>query len=310
MSTPMPFITTVLCPIDFSDQSQHALRWAFAMAARHRSRLVVLTAVDPLLAETARVRLHLDLGSAETAPALRDFVQATVPQGAAWAPAVHLDVRVGDATDVILDAAARERASLIVMGTHGLGGFRKLMLGSTTERVLRRTHTAVLAVPRENAQPIVFDPAGPRFELTRLLVATDLEDASAAALEWAVELAQRLAVQLVLAHVVAPLTVPSRWRSYAAEVDEERVRSARARLDELLRTLPDTVERKIVVPIGRPADSIALLAYERQAGLIVVGLTPHRGGGGPRPGSTAYRVASLAHVPVLVVPPPEGTPEG
>jgi nucleotide-binding universal stress UspA family protein len=56
---------------------------------------------------------------------------------------------VGNPADVILETAAKERSDLIVMGTHGLGGIRKWLLGSTTERVLRRTtHRCSQSRPR------------------------------------------------------------------------------------------------------------------------------------------------------------------
>ena len=143
----MVALRSILCPIDFSEQSRHALQWAEALARRTKGRLTVLSAVDPLLAEAARVRFGLDLARAETEPALRQFVAATWSDDLARATNANFDVRVGHSADVILETAARERTDLIVMGTHGLGGVRKWLLGSTTERVLRRTHTPVLAVP-------------------------------------------------------------------------------------------------------------------------------------------------------------------
>lgn len=298
----MVTLRSILCPVDFSDQSQDALRWALAIAAYYQSRLIVLNAVDPLLAEAARARLHLDLAKADTEPALREFVKTAMPETAAWAPQTSVDVRVGDASQVILDAAAREGADLVAMGMHGLGGFRKLLLGSTTERVLRRTHTALLAVPRVDPQSIVLHSSGPRFNLKRILMATDFSDASAAAFQWAADLAQRIAVPLLLTHIVTPVTVPARWRSYVAEVDEERAQQARAGLDTLSRDLPGTVGCQAVVSIGRPADSIASIAEEREAGLIVMGLAGQQGARAPHPGSIAYGVVSLAQVPVLVVP--------
>ena len=130
---------------------------------RQRSRLTVLTAVDPLLSQAAKARFGLDLPAAETAPALRDFVNAVLPAHASWTADAGIDVRVGDASEVILDAVYREHADLIVMGTQGLGGLRKLLLGSTTERVLRRTHTPLLAVPlmdvRRGAEQHQVEPA-------------------------------------------------------------------------------------------------------------------------------------------------------
>ncbi|HLG55578.1 MAG TPA: universal stress protein [Vicinamibacterales bacterium] len=62
----MLMLRSVLCPVDFSDQSLHALRWAVALAAQNQSRLIVLTAIEPLLAEAARARLGLDLAKADT----------------------------------------------------------------------------------------------------------------------------------------------------------------------------------------------------------------------------------------------------
>jgi hypothetical protein len=53
----MTALRSILNPIDFSDQSRHALRWAEALASRHRSRLIVLAAVDPLLVEAAKIEI-------------------------------------------------------------------------------------------------------------------------------------------------------------------------------------------------------------------------------------------------------------
>jgi nucleotide-binding universal stress UspA family protein len=296
-------LRSLVCPVDFSEPSQQALRWAVALAARYRSRLTVLTAVDPLLAEAARERFGMDLAKGETEPALREFARAVVPEHASWTPSMTFDVRVGDPSDVILEAARRENIDLIVMGTQGLGGLRKVILGSTAERVLRRTHTPVLAVPPHETQSIVLDASGARVELTRILVGTDFSGTSAAAIEWAAEVAHDLATSLTLAHVVEPVSVPPQWLSYVAESDEARIREARAKLEQLSRTHPGAQTADLVVSLGRPADAIASIAEERGAGLIVVGLTGDQGALAPRPGSIAYRVLCMARVPVLVVPP-------
>jgi nucleotide-binding universal stress UspA family protein len=72
----------ILSPVDFSEHSRDALRWAGAFAARFHSRLTVISVVDPLLAEAARIRLGQDLAKAETEPALREFVATTWSDGA------------------------------------------------------------------------------------------------------------------------------------------------------------------------------------------------------------------------------------
>ncbi|HET9361778.1 MAG TPA: universal stress protein, partial [Vicinamibacterales bacterium] len=292
-------LRSILCAVDFSDQSRDALRWAVAIATQHRSRVTVFTAVDPLLAEAARARLYMDLAKTDTEPALREFVSSTL-SGSTGGPEVSFDVRVGHASELILEAAARE-VDLVVMGTHGLGGFRKLLLGSTTERVLRRARTSVLAVPPARVHAIVPGTDGPRLDVKCILAGTDFSEASAKAVRYAAAWAQHLGVPLVVSHVVTPIVVPSRWQPYAADMDEERVRSAEARCTSLAATNTVAIRCETVVSIGRPAESLAATAEERQAGMIVVGLMGEEAGGA-RPGSIAYRVLCLAHVPVLVVP--------
>ena len=71
------FLRSILCPVDFSEQSRQALRLAGLFAGRFQSRLVVLSVVDPLLAEAAKARLKLDLVKKETRPALAAFVKET-----------------------------------------------------------------------------------------------------------------------------------------------------------------------------------------------------------------------------------------
>jgi nucleotide-binding universal stress UspA family protein len=296
-------LRTILCPVDFSEQSQHALHWAVALAARYQSRLTVLTAVDPLLAEAARARLKQDLVKTETEPALREFVTGSLPATAGWLPEVVYSAQVGDPSQVILEAADRQQADLIVLGTHGLGGFRKFLLGSTTERVLRRTKTAILAVPPMKAQSIILDAEGARLDIHRILMGVDFTEGSDAAVKWAADLAQELTLPLVLCHVVSPVVVPAQFRSYVVEVDEEQARHAQLQLETLSRQFKGTVAYETFVPIGRPADALASTAEERNAGLIVVGLMGQKRPDAPRPGSIAYRVLCLAHVPVLIVPP-------
>jgi nucleotide-binding universal stress UspA family protein len=97
---------SILCPVDFSDQSQLALRWAVALAVRRQSRLTVLAAIDPFLAEPPKCAMPRPR-EAETEPALREFINAAPQEMATWTPQPAFDVRTGDATEMILEAATR-----------------------------------------------------------------------------------------------------------------------------------------------------------------------------------------------------------
>ena len=283
----------ILCPVDYSEQSRQALLRASAIAEYRGSDLTVLSVVEPLLAQAARIRLGIDLARTEEEPALREFVEATLPERVA--SHVRMELAVGKPSDVILQTARWLRAGLIVMGTHGRGGVGKILLGSTTEQVLRRTEWPILAVP--GGAPAVEHPV----QLKTILLAIDFREGAMAATQWADDLASDLGVPLVLTHVVEPVIMPPRWQTLAADFESDRVGSGKQMLGRLAASLRDT-RIDCVVSVGRPADTIASLAAERGAGLVVMGLANPDDSEPGNPGSIAYRVLRIAHVAVVVVP--------
>lgn len=294
-------LRSILSPVDFSETSRDALRVAGALAEPQKSRLIVLTVVDTLLAEAAKLQLGEQRAKAETEAALREFVAA------AWgdvAPPVEIILKTanGDAASAILEAAAKEGVGLIVVGTQGLSGVRKLLLGSTTERILRRTPVPVLAVPSAATESSGAAPRRKRFELERVLAATDFSEPSVRALETAADFAQQFSATLMLVHVVEQLAVPAPWSSVVGESERTRNDEARVRLEELASRVCGSQRCETIVLVGRAADVIASTATERRASLIVMGLTGSEGPLGRRPGSIAYRVLTSTTVPVLVVP--------
>jgi universal stress protein A len=297
----MPTVNDILCPVDFSEQSRQALRWASAIARRRGGEVTVLSVVEPLLAQAARIRLGIDLVREEAEPALREFVEAALPEDVREASHLRTEVAIGGASEVILQTAGRLKPGLIVMGTHGLGGVRKLLLGSTTEQVLRRTEWPVLAVPAGAVDaPAVEDPG---VQLKRILVATDFRESAAAAMQWATDLASDLKIPLVLAHIVEPVTVPSRWQALVADFEDDRVATAQRKLTDLAASFRDT-HADWVVTLGRPADTIASLAAEHGAGLVVMGLANPTDSFPRNPGSIAYQVLRTAGVALVVIPAP------
>jgi nucleotide-binding universal stress UspA family protein len=276
------------------------LAWACTLFPE--GKVIVLNAVDPLLAEAAKIRLGMDLPGAEVEPALRTFVDGSCTSGTPSSVETLLQVRTGQPADVILETASAVAADLIVMGTHGLGGFRKWVLGSTTEHALRRTATPVLAIPAGREEPLdqLQTPSTSRVRL--ILAATDFSDASTRALDCAAALAREFDAALVLVHVVEPIPVPPWWTADISGADEERMARARATLQQLTRRCSASAPCETTVTLGRPADAIAAVADHRHAGLIVMGLAGSGHWLGARPGSIAYGVLSLATAPVLVVP--------
>jgi nucleotide-binding universal stress UspA family protein len=138
--------TNILCPIDFSVDSERALAAALALARATRGHVTLLTVVDPLLsagASAAGADAALDEQTQSELRQLLDRASTGVPP--ATMPAVS--VRVGNPAQEILAQADDCNADVIVMGMRGLGGAQKLLLGSTSQHVLARATVPVMVVP-------------------------------------------------------------------------------------------------------------------------------------------------------------------
>lgn len=137
----------VLCPVDFSGPSRTALRYAAAIVGSSDGEVTVLFVNDPLLTAAATAGYDAQALARTTDLELRTFVRKALSGSRPGARAVRIAFALGKPAREIVKAARRFRADLIVMGTRGSSGVSKLVLGSTTEQVLRKTGIPVLAVP-------------------------------------------------------------------------------------------------------------------------------------------------------------------
>jgi nucleotide-binding universal stress UspA family protein len=297
----MTRVQSVLCPVDFSEHSRRALQYAVGLAAACRAQLTVLNVIDPLLAQAAVVSADTDY-LRDTKAELQAFADEPLPGRVAWAPAPRLVVTVGHPGDQILEVAAFHEADLIVMGTQGLGGFRKLVFGSTTERVLRRTTVPVLAVPLGGTPLVRFDPEGPVFGIERFVVAVDFREATLPLARLAASVAREFRASLLIAHVVQAVQAPARWQASRDAATSLHVATAREALADLVSRLEDGLDVEATVLVGHAPEALVGLADESGADVIVIG-TGTGDQGSHRPGSTAYRVLGLSDLPVLAVPP-------
>lgn len=111
-----------------------------------------------------------------------------------------MSVERGDAAASQIVAVARASAAgLVVMGTHGRGGFERLLLGSVAEKVLQKVHCPLLIVP-----PHVAEPSARIF--TQVLCPIDFSKSSDLALEYAVSLVERTNGQLIVPHALEALS--------------------------------------------------------------------------------------------------------
>ena len=190
-------------------------------------------------------------------------------------------------------------ADLVVMGTHGRGGFERIVLGSVTEKVLRKLTCPVLTVPPHAGKtPTVPGP------FTSILCATDFSNASLHALEYAMSLAQEAGSTLTVvfslqweledeAELQAP--VVSEYR-LMREADSQK------RLDALVpKSVRDVCKVETVMATGKASREITRIADNVMADLIVMGVHGRGVVDLTLFGSTTHYVIRHAHCPVLTV---------
>ena len=291
---------TVLCPVDLSENSRGALRYAAAVASHFGTRLTLLFVTDPLLHEAAALSGTAAALADETRAEIDQFLASTFDDRPHGIAEVVVEIATGKPAREILRASEETRSDLIVMSSHGATGFRKLFFGSTTERVLRETRVPVLVTPGEARVPLALEDITRR--VRRILAPVDLTPASTHQVAVAGGLADALGVSLLLLHVIEPVSSPLALYGGRQQVLAERRHRAEAELERIVNAAPGGVQTEALVAYGEPAEEIAKVAGDRNAGLIVMGLHSSQMLG-PRMGSVTYRVLCMSRAPVLALPP-------
>jgi len=141
-------ITKILCPVDFSESSKHALRYALAFAQAYGAELELLHVVEmPFLpsysmAAIPDLSLPMDRIEEEAKKELEDLLA----ECSARHDKLKGDVRVGTPFVEIINYAREAGIDLIVVGTHGGGALKHLLIGGTAEKIVRKAPCPVLTV--------------------------------------------------------------------------------------------------------------------------------------------------------------------
>jgi nucleotide-binding universal stress UspA family protein len=291
-------VKLILCPVDFSEFSIRAYRYAISIAEHYRAKLVALHIVElwryPSAGFAASVALYDEFCQAvrnSGQEQLQEFVKNHTDN----AIQPELVVLTGAAPDSILAFAQTQKADGIVMGTHGRRGYDRFMLGSVTDRVMRRASCPVLAVCRPQGEAVARDEERGRVHrLRRILFCTDFSQNSERALSYAISATEEYDAELTLLHVLEEVPSPAKTKETIARATEQ--------LDKLIPPVArKTLEIKTEVRIGKPYQQIIQLALETQIDMVTMGV---RGRGALDLavfGSTTYRVIQLGPCPVLAV---------
>jgi nucleotide-binding universal stress UspA family protein len=206
----------------------------------------------------------------------------------------------GPIVQEILRIAVELPADLIVMGTHGLSGFERLLLGSVTQKVLRKAPCPVLTVPR-----LTTGGAAHGVTFKTMVCAVDFSDASRRALDYAFSLAQEAGGRLLLLHALEGL--PEARPALTAQFDVQKVRRGPAEdaQEHLEALVPDHArawcEAEAIVRYGKAYREVLRVAADRHADLIVLGVQGRGAIDLTLFGSTTQHVIREATCPVLTV---------
>jgi nucleotide-binding universal stress UspA family protein len=291
-------IKLILCPIDFSEFSVRAYHHAVSLAEHYQAKLVAQHVVElwrhPSASFAASAGLYEEFEQAlreSGKKQLREFVKNHTQDEIQ----PELVVEEGVAADSILSFAQAQKTDVIVMGTHGRRGFDRLMLGSVTERVIRRAPCPVLAICKPPLDSVAAGKErGSVHHLSRILFCTDFSENSEQALNYAISATAEYDAELTLLHVLEGVPSPAKTEQAMVEAAE--------RLDKLIS--PEgrkTLKIKTAVRMGKPYWEIIQLALEAEIDLVTMGV---RGRGALDLavfGSTTYRVMQLGSCPVLAV---------
>jgi nucleotide-binding universal stress UspA family protein len=217
---------------------------------------------------------------------------------------LHLNplLRTGNSFHGIITAAHKRATDLIVIATHGYIGAKRVLLGSTAERVVRHAPCPVLTVPARMTRSRTGKPSALR--LKKILVPIDFSKFSEDALPWVTSLAAEFDAELILLHVVEKFPIDYLLGS---ELMNETItplkKQGKATLKRIALSLSKSTGLRVSVVVrdGKPFEEICGTAQRVSANLIALTTHGHTGLKRVWLGSTAERTVRHASCPVLVV---------
>jgi len=288
----MGSLSRILLPVDFSERSVAAARYARSLAGHFGSEILVLHVLTPPQYEFGAqiggsMIEELYRGRARQAAAELDAFLAAELAGMS----VERAVVEGDPAGKIVEYARERGVDIIMMPTHGFGPYRRFILGSNTAKVLHDAECPVWTCA--HIEQVSHAAAVP---LRSILCAVDLGSESSKTLFWAASLAREFGAHLTLFHATAgdaDIGDDSEvsWRIDVREAAEQEL----SRLQGFVHA-----EADLLIEAGEPAKVICAAASRVQADALVIGRGSAAGLFG-RLRTNAYAIIRQAPCPVVSV---------
>jgi len=272
---PIKEMERILVPTDLSESSQNAVEEAIRLAKACSSKLIAMTTVLTNIEYEDVMPWVIEQAEKEMLEKLEAIRRMALQQGV---DCEIITYRGDDPETDIVNVATMKHVDMIVMGTHGRTGLKKLIMGSVARNVIGHALCKVLVVP-----------PGTKIDYSTILIATDGSIHSAAAASEATVIAKRYGSSLLIVSI-APSTAEITFA-------EESIKQVMEVAEK------EGLKKEGMVLQGQPHEAILEIAKQRHAGLIVIGSHGRTGLTSLIMGSVAERVISQTEFAVLVVKP-------
>ncbi len=301
-------LRTILVPLDGSQLAERALPIALDIARRAGGKVHLLRTHVPLAIVGATAEGVFTQDMLEADDSLRGRAQRYLDEQAHnlskdWGVEVSTTVVDGTPGACIVEAATEVNAGLIVMTTHGAGGFAPGWLGSVCDAVIRHSHRPVLALPENDAH------AGEAFVPKRIAIALDGSARADGIIPMARDLALLFGASVDVVRMVAPF-IPNDVASIVANerpdpygIDAEAT-AAKAAIDVVVKGLVEAgLKAHATVRVEMsPVKAILAHVVETDPNMLALA-TQGRGLSRLIVGSVADKLIRGARRPVLVLRP-------
>jgi len=283
---------TLLFPVDKSDGTTDVFEHVLDIATTHDSTVHILNVADTTRDSVTRIRGDVvDTLEQEG----EQLVRETADRAEQRDVSTVTDVRQGDPYRIIIDYAEVNDINLVAMPTHGRQGLERLLLGSTTERVVRRSDVPVLTIQPDAADEL-------QYPYDDVLVPTDGSDCANQALAMGVDAVNAEEATLHLLSVIALTSLGVDVRS---DIQQSMLEESAT---ELLDEAAEFAANAGVEPVSKTieyASSIpkAILSYinDNDVNLVVVGTHGRTGFDRYMLGSVTESLIRTSPIPVLTV---------
>jgi nucleotide-binding universal stress UspA family protein len=291
----------MLIPLDGSKVAEQVLPYARYLAKTISLPVEVFQAVDPTALESLanpEQGRYVDTLLNEKRANSAEYLETV---GRSFKPGlVASTVEIGKPEDLILEKAAADPKSLIIMATHGRSGIQRWMLGSVADKVLHGVANDLFLI-RATEQGNTEGAA----TLSKVIVPLDGSPLAEKVLPRIVELGKQMPLEVILmrAYALPPAIAPNEYAGYGQELFDQLETEAKDYLSKKAKELAAQGLSKIssVVDMGYGAEEITALAHKTPDNFIA--MCTHGRSGVKRwaLGSVADRVVRHSGDPVLII---------